>query len=927
MPPRLANSLYTVGWICAIPIELAAARGVLDQLHEQYESEDCIFTLGSIASHNIVIACLPAGQMGISPAATVASKTRSAFPKIRFGLMVGIGGGVPGKNPKAKNSVRLGDVVVGHPQGTFGGVIQYDYGKATMEGFERTGQLNSPPLILLSAIAMMKSKELSGESDLHRHIAQLENLPRKTLFRRSHTTEDILFSPQYNHPSDEPTCENCLRDMAIQRTKREQSHEIIVHYGNIASGNQVIKNAYERDRISAMLGGVLCLEMEAAGLMNHFECIVIRGICDYADSHKNKTWQPYAAATAAAYAKELLYTIPVRRIETLPTVNEPLVRSATPMHQQPQTTQNTGNSRGHFSPQPESRKKTASAAHIQPRRSLPFAGDKPDSPSHNLPNETAALPRLKHSENGQTHLEGSICADLKPQTNSSRHQGAILEPTDLDNTHKTATRIEYAEEKLSSSLRKDTKVVQKDGYRQNEISKDSTIGSPKQSDSLKSASKGNDKIQYDPALEHQGISLPQLRSKTQTGSPQVTRVERLGSSSLLTNKSSSKPNSGTKSSSVNTQQQHQSKTSPSGRKIPTLRAKDWVTPERLLRAVKSDSKFVQKLSSLNPKISKKVSKALILDIPEILLYLLQSGLDPQNTSYISYDRQEMLMNPHMWILSDKWKSVGLDARHLILKYLSDHGADLANYRIECGITALHQVAWLGNINIFSLIRQRGADINSRVTALSREKRGSYEGDTPLMIAVKRNHLSLVEYCLGLTNSKHQVSKEGQIFVPSFWLAHYPTNEQRLVDIESKNYRSGETALSQAVKNWEVHPYSSLNTAYKIIGCLLRHGANHNAADSSGETALHVVAGKGFEPIVRLLLQYGADVNVCDSSLGLLPIEMAIEKNHRAIVRRILDTGRQTTTMCKKARNYARLKEKGEIETMLQKEILRLRSQK
>jgi nucleoside phosphorylase len=46
--------------------------------------------------------------------------------------------------------------------------------------------------------------------------------------------------------------------------------------------------------------------MEAAGLMNSFPCLVIRGICDYADSHKDDLWQRYAAATAAAYAKELL---------------------------------------------------------------------------------------------------------------------------------------------------------------------------------------------------------------------------------------------------------------------------------------------------------------------------------------------------------------------------------------------------------------------------------------------------------------------------------------------------------------------------------------------------------------------------------------------------------------------------------------------
>jgi nucleoside phosphorylase len=78
-----------------------------------------------------------------------------------------------------------------------------------------------------------------------------------------------------------------------------------MHYSTIASGNQVMRSAAERDRVSAELGGVLCFEMEVAGLMNSFPCLVVRGMCDYADSHKNKRWQGYAAA----YAKEVLSVI------------------------------------------------------------------------------------------------------------------------------------------------------------------------------------------------------------------------------------------------------------------------------------------------------------------------------------------------------------------------------------------------------------------------------------------------------------------------------------------------------------------------------------------------------------------------------------------------------------------------------------------
>lgn len=91
----------------------------------------------------------------------------------------------------------------------------------------------------------------------------------------------------------------------MQRRERK-SLEPVIHYGLIASGNRVIKDAEERDRISQDAEGALCVEMEAAGLMNDFRCIVVRGISDYADSHKNDVWHPYAAAAAAGLTKEVL---------------------------------------------------------------------------------------------------------------------------------------------------------------------------------------------------------------------------------------------------------------------------------------------------------------------------------------------------------------------------------------------------------------------------------------------------------------------------------------------------------------------------------------------------------------------------------------------------------------------------------------------
>jgi nucleoside phosphorylase len=321
MARRLRRDEYTVGWVCALPVELAAAQEMLDEEHHDLEhdpadNDENLYALGSIGGHNVAIVCLPSGRIGNNPAAVVATQLRASFKAIRFGLMVGIGGGVP----SAEADVRLGDVVVSQPHQAFGGVVQYDSGKTTPSGFKRTGLLNSPPQILLSAVAKVQANELRGRSQLSKYVSKLEHFAR---FQRAKTGPDVLFEAAYYHEGG-PTCDKCMAERQEARQPRESEEEVAVHYGTIASGNQVMRSAAERDKVSAELGGVLCFDMEAAGLMNSFPCLVIRGICDYADSHKNKRWQPYAAGAAAAYAKEVLSVIPPRMVEAEKKINEVL---------------------------------------------------------------------------------------------------------------------------------------------------------------------------------------------------------------------------------------------------------------------------------------------------------------------------------------------------------------------------------------------------------------------------------------------------------------------------------------------------------------------------------------------------------------------------------------------------------------------------
>jgi nucleoside phosphorylase len=300
---------YTVGWICALPIEMAAAVGMLDECHPglpQLPQDDNNYVLGRIGDHNTAIACLPTGVTGVQSAAIVADQMLRTFTSIRFGLMVGIGGGVPSK----EHDIRLGDVVISKPMDTSGGVIQYDFGKTVQEGrFVRTGSLNRPPNILLSAVSNLQAKHMMGEPEASRHLAAMVSQYPKLQADCTYqgVEHDQLFEADYDHPTGDATCANCNSARLVYRASRADNDPAI-HYGLIASGNQMMRDGATRERLQKELN-VLCFEMEAAGLMDNFPCLVIRGICDYADSHKNKSWQAYAAATAAAYAKELLGAI------------------------------------------------------------------------------------------------------------------------------------------------------------------------------------------------------------------------------------------------------------------------------------------------------------------------------------------------------------------------------------------------------------------------------------------------------------------------------------------------------------------------------------------------------------------------------------------------------------------------------------------
>lgn len=283
-------------------------HGVPDDF-KQSSADPNSYSWGNIGDHNIVLASLKDGFDGTTSAASSAMSMLRSFPEIRFGLLVGIGGAIP----REDNDIRLGDIVVGRPSGNTGGVIQYDHVRSKPGGKERKDFLNSPPGVLLHALGNLRGRHERAPSQVSdllqdmkkRNPFMFKSRPGNPGYKYPGQSMDRLFRPTYDHQGG-PDCRGCANEQEVPRDPREDEDPVI-HYGVIASGNTLVKDASAReDLLQHIPDDCLCYEMEAAGLMNSFLCLVIRGISDYSDSHKNDHWQRYASATAAAFAKELL---------------------------------------------------------------------------------------------------------------------------------------------------------------------------------------------------------------------------------------------------------------------------------------------------------------------------------------------------------------------------------------------------------------------------------------------------------------------------------------------------------------------------------------------------------------------------------------------------------------------------------------------
>lgn len=320
-PPRDRNG-FTTAIICALEVESDAVERLFDHFWDKNgdrygkaQSDDNSYRTGVIGNHNVVLAYMTG--MGKAEAAKVATSCRWSFPRIRLALVVGVCGGVPGSTD---GGMFLGDIIISDD------IVPYDFGKRYPGTFQRrdTKSRSSGDNEVQAFLRKLRSPQ-GRENLLDRTDHHLVDLRARTgdYFlppRRS----DQLFEPKYHHKhhessncikcGDNKPCEEaqkatckeleCDRKKMVIRSRSSQG-KFNIHFGRIASGDTVMKSGKDRDRI-AQKEEVIAFEMEGAGIDGIMPFFVIKGVCDYADSHKNKLWQKYSAGAAASCMKSLL---------------------------------------------------------------------------------------------------------------------------------------------------------------------------------------------------------------------------------------------------------------------------------------------------------------------------------------------------------------------------------------------------------------------------------------------------------------------------------------------------------------------------------------------------------------------------------------------------------------------------------------------
>jgi nucleoside phosphorylase len=321
---------FTIAIICALALEAEAVEELFDETYDRSSifykklpGDDNEYVNGRIGMHNIVLCYMPG--MGIKSAVSVAASMRVSYTRIEVALVIGVCGGAP--YPSDTEQIFLGDVIISNA------VIEYDFGRQSPGIFkQKTGvkdTLGGQNRAIRSLLAGLKTNQTRTDFQ-GRMIQHLHAMQKRGKWRLPSFIDDILFKASYEHRHYGPISSTCLcfnsnspgdicnealgtmcsglgcsENQICRRRTHAEAESPRIHVGIIASSDTVMKSGEHRDNL-VKSGDVVGFDMGGAGVGDIIPCILVKGVCDYADSHKNKLWQVYAAATGASAAKAFL---------------------------------------------------------------------------------------------------------------------------------------------------------------------------------------------------------------------------------------------------------------------------------------------------------------------------------------------------------------------------------------------------------------------------------------------------------------------------------------------------------------------------------------------------------------------------------------------------------------------------------------------
>ena len=296
-----SDNEYSIAWISTLALERDVAVAMFDEYWELPAriGNDPSYYCGRIGLHNVVL--LYAMTVGISSLREKIQDLLEDFPHLKLTLVVGIGGGIPSE----QEDVRLGDIVVSQSE-TGPSLLRYQLNQETREGILVDQQLPQPLSAITDGLTAIQSKHMRCKNltDLLRHRDAALEKNRHCSWQHPGIEHDMLCQQTSSFTKDSHP--DAASDEPFSQRPRRFRDLPVVHYGKIATGDWIIRDARVRDEISAKLGGILCIDMDYDRELFSLQVLKIRGISDYCNKYKSREFQGYAACMAAAYAKEFL---------------------------------------------------------------------------------------------------------------------------------------------------------------------------------------------------------------------------------------------------------------------------------------------------------------------------------------------------------------------------------------------------------------------------------------------------------------------------------------------------------------------------------------------------------------------------------------------------------------------------------------------